>query len=575
MKRVLIFLFAFLALNMTVFAQDTNAQKVDNNGVIEVSDTSNRLKKEIKEAIAEVYGKDESENIYANVLFHAYKAIDERPKEFLDEDFARKSDWYKNEIIYMFYVDQFGVVSDEKKNTFKDTTQMLDYLSDLGVTALYMLPFADSPMKDAGFDVKDPKNIRRDLGGMVEFKDFVKEAKKRGFKIKADLVLNHFSDDHEWFKKLEAGDEKYLDYFIYRTSMPEYKRYQDEKLGTVAEYIEDDGTISKRRIIFPENTETNWREITVNNNKYYLYHTFYPFQLDINWMNPEVLYYVLDTISYWANLGIDIFRMDAIPYLSKDTGTNAENQPKTHAIIRLLSAYLQLTAPSSVIQVEACQAPKDILHYFGKDREVSIQIEDDIKTLKRTSEAQIAYHFPYMPAIWASLITGDKKYFIEANKKTPAIPKTATWGMFLRVHDELTLEMVSPEVREIVSSDIVKAKEKLAYEVTKFVRGESDANEALEATKSLFGSGTNLDNVPTYIMSKTAINVTPIVDILTESKLCASKSDSRRMIEGGGVTMNDNKVTDFRQTISLDDLKDGNYILLRKGKKNYMKVIFE
>ncbi|MBQ7287295.1 MAG: hypothetical protein IJW73_05995, partial [Candidatus Gastranaerophilales bacterium] len=202
MKRVLIFLFAFLALNMTVFAQDTNAQKVDNNGVIEVSDTSNRLKKEIKEAIAEVYDKDESENIYANVLFHAYKAIDERPKEFLDEDFARKSDWYKNEIIYMFYVDQFGVVSDEKKNTFKDTTQMLDYLSDLGVTALYMLPFADSPMKDAGFDVKDPKNIRRDLGGMVEFKDFVKEAKKRGFKIKADLVLNHFSDDHEWFKKL-------------------------------------------------------------------------------------------------------------------------------------------------------------------------------------------------------------------------------------------------------------------------------------------------------------------------------------------------------------------------------------
>ena len=131
------------------------------------------------------------------------------------------------------------------------------------------------------------------------------------------------------------------------------------------------------------------------------------------------------------------------------------------------------------------------------------------------------------------------------------------------------------EVREMVGADIVKAKQKLAYEVTKFVRGEKDADEALEATKSLFGSGTNLDNVPTYNMSKDAINNTPIVDILTESKLCASKSDSRRMIEGSGVTMNDNKVTDFRQTISLDDLKDGNYILLRKGKKNYMKVIFE
>lgn len=131
------------------------------------------------------------------------------------------------------------------------------------------------------------------------------------------------------------------------------------------------------------------------------------------------------------------------------------------------------------------------------------------------------------------------------------------------------------EVKQIVNSDIVKAKQRLAYEVTKFVRGEKDADEALEATKSLFGSGTNLDNVPTYNLSKKALDTTPIVDILTESKLCASKSDSRRMIEGGGVTMNDNKVTDIRQTVSDSDLKDGSYIILRKGKKNYMKVIFE
>ncbi|MBQ4645795.1 MAG: alpha-glucosidase C-terminal domain-containing protein [Candidatus Gastranaerophilales bacterium] len=453
MKRILLFIFALLLINLPALAQ-TQSQKA-NEGIIEVADTSNRIKKEIKDAINEIYDKDVAQDVYANVLFHAYKAIDERPKELLDEDFKRKSTWYKNEIIYMFYVDQFGVVSDEKKNTFKDTALMLDYLEDLGVTTLYMLPFADSPMKDAGFDVKDPKNIRHDLGGMTEFKGFVKEAKKRGFKIKADLVLNHFSDNHEWFQNLQKGDESYLDYFIYKTSMPEYKKYQDEKLGTVIEYDEGDGIISKRRIIFPENCETNWREVTINNKKYYLYHTFYPFQLDINWQNPEVLYYVLDTISHWANLGIDIFRMDAIPYLSKDIGTNAENQPKTHAIIKLLSNYIQLTAPSSVIQVEACQSPKDILEYFGKDREVQVQIEEDIKTLKRTSEAQIAYHFPYMPAIWASLITGDKKYFKEAYKKTPTIPKTATWGMFLRVHDELTLEMVSPEVREVVFENLV------------------------------------------------------------------------------------------------------------------------
>ena len=454
MKRVLLIL---LTLSL-FFSYSALAEEVKPNKEvqpIETSQTSDKIKKEIKDAIVTIYGKEQSEDIYANVLFHAYKAIGERPKALLDQDYERKSDWYKDEIIYMFYVDQFGVVSDKENNTFKDTALMLDYLKDLGVTTLYMLPFADSPMKDAGFDVKDPRNIRRDLGGMSEFKGFVKEAKARGFKIKSDLVLNHFSDTHEWFKKLSEGDESYLDYFVYREEMPEYKRYQDEKLGTVVEYKEKDGTISKRRIIFPENTETNYREITVNGKKYYLYHTFYPFQLDINWQNPKVLYYVLDVISYWANLGVDIFRMDAIPYLSKDIGTNAENQPKTHAIVTLLSNYIQLTAPSSVIQVEACQPPKDILHYFGKEREVSVQIEEDVKPLKRTSEAQIAYHFPYMPAIWASLVTQDKKYFIDAYKNTPAIPKTAAWGIFLRVHDELTLEMVSPEVREIVFDSLV------------------------------------------------------------------------------------------------------------------------
>jgi len=419
-----------------------------------VSDDA-EIKKEIKDAITKIYGKDRAQEIYDRVMLIAQKAIETRSEELRKQDRERKSDWYKNEIVYMFYVDQFGVISDEKNNTFKDTVKMLDYLEDLGVTTLYILPFADSPMKDAGFDVKNPKQVRPNLGGQQTFKEFVKAAKKRGFKIKADLVLNHFSDSHEWFKKLEAGDESYLDYFVYTTKMPEYKRYQDPKLGYVIEYKEDNGSISKRRIIFPENMETNYRKVSVNGKDYYLYHTFYPFQLDINWYNPNVLYYVLDIISYWTNTGIDIFRMDAIPYLSKEKGTSAENLPKTHEIITLLSNYIQLTAPSSVIQVEACQPPKDILHYFGKDRTVNVQIDGETKALNRTTEAQIAYHFPYMPAIWASLITGDKKYFIDAYKTTPQIPKSAAWGIFLRVHDELTLEMVSPEVREIVFENLV------------------------------------------------------------------------------------------------------------------------
>ncbi len=445
MKKLTLFLLTFILLIIPAYPQEKNAENIENS----------KIKKEIQKAIVEIYGEADSDIIFDNVIKLSQKAIIKRPKSLIEQDIKRTYDWYKNEIIYMFYVDQFGVVTDEKQNTFKDTALMLDYLEDLGVTTLYMLPFADSPMKDAGFDVKNPKNVRQDLGGIVEFEEFIKEAKARNFKIKADLVLNHFSDNHEWFKKLQAGDLSYLDYFVYRETMPEYKRYKDEKLGVVAEYQEDDGSISKRRIIFPENTETNYREVEINGKKYYLYHTFYPFQLDINWQNPDVLYYVLDTISHWANLGIDIFRMDAIPYLSKDKGTNAENQPKTHAIVSLLSNYIQLSAPSSVIQVEACQTPKDILHYFGKEREVEIKIEDENKILKRTSQAQIAYHFPYMPAIWASLITKDKKYFIDAYKNTPSIPKSATWGLFLRVHDELTLEMVSPEVREIIFNNLV------------------------------------------------------------------------------------------------------------------------
>lgn len=286
MKKFLIAILTFFVLLSPTFAQNVEFNDEDIK-ITETAEISTKLKKEIKEVIIDIYGKEFAEEVFTNVLTKAQNAIDKRAKELLVQDYERNPNWYKNEIIYMFYVDQFGVISDKDKNTFNDTVLMLDYLEDLGVTTLYMLPFADSPMKDAGFDVKDPQNIRKELGGLVEFNTFVKAAKKRGFKIKVDLVLNHFSDSHEWFQNLIKGDENYLEYFIYRESMPEYKRYQDEKLGTVIEYQEEGGVISKRRIIFPENCETNWRKVIVNNKDYYLYHTFYPFQLDINWQNPK------------------------------------------------------------------------------------------------------------------------------------------------------------------------------------------------------------------------------------------------------------------------------------------------
>ncbi len=414
-----------------------------------------KIENEIFASIVQVYGEKRAKEIYERVMQIAKESIDKRSETLKNEDLTRADDWYKDEIIYMFYVDQFGVVTPEKPNTFRDTSAMFDYLKDLGVTTLYLLPFADSPMSDAGFDVKNPQNIRADLGGKTQFKEFVVEAKKNGFKIKSDLVLNHVSDEHEWFQSFLKGDVSKKDYFVVKDKMPEYKKYVDEKIGTVVEYNDGHGKISKRRLIFPEITENHYRKVVLNGEDYYFYHTFYPFQLDINWENPEVLYYWLDTINYWTNIGIDIFRMDAIPYLSKEDGTNAENLPKTHAIVKLLSNYIQMTSPRTVIQAEACQYPKDILPYFGKERKFKTTINGQEKEIKRTDEFQIAYHFPYMPAIWAALITGDKQHFINAYKDTPQIPSTAAWGVFLRVHDELTLEMIDVQTREIIYNALV------------------------------------------------------------------------------------------------------------------------
>lgn len=453
MKKFLSYILISLLIssNVSVLAQETTAapQKQEEVAV------PKKIESEINNAIIQIYGEENAPAIYQKVMEIAKKSIDARPEELKKEDLTRADDWYKDEIIYMFYVDQFGVVTPEKPNTFKDTEEMFDYLTDLGVTTLYLLPFADSPMSDAGFDVKNPQNIRPDLGGTPQFKEFIKKAKENGFKIKADLVLNHFSDQHEWFQDILKGDLTKLDYFVVRDEMPEYTKYVDEKAGTIVEYKEPDGKVSKRRLIFPDITENHYREVNINGKNYYFYHTFYPFQLDINWENPEVLYYCLETINYWANLGIDIFRLDAIPYLSKESGTNAENLPKTHAIIRLISDYIQMTAPRTVIQAEACQYPNNILPYFGKERKFKTSINNEEKVIKRTDEFQIAYHFPYMPAIWASLVTGNKQYFINAYKETPKIPSTAAWGVFLRVHDELSLEMVDKETREIVYKALV------------------------------------------------------------------------------------------------------------------------
>lgn len=449
---IIVCLLATLGIQNSIYAQDVSqaTDETIQSNTIEDRIISPKIEKELKLSISKVYGEDKTVEIYNRIVEIAKQAKEKRPEVLKQDDLNRASDWYKDEVIYMFYVDQFGTVTPERTNQFKDTIKMLPYLKDLGVTTLYMLPFADSPMEDAGFDVKNPQNVRQDLGGKTQFEEFIKEAKAQGFNIKADLVLNHFSDQHEWFKQAMNGDVSKLDYFVTREDLPEYTKYVDSKLGTVVEYKEPNGQISKRRLIFPENTENHYRKVTINGKDYYIYHTFYPFQLDINWKNPEVLYYNLGTLNYWANLGVDIFRLDAIPYLSKDSGTNAENQPATHEIIKILSLYLQAVAPRTVLQAEACQLPKDVIPYFGTEKKSEVIVDGKTRDFKRTDEVQIAYNFPYMPALWASFITEDSNYFKEAVKQTPSIPDTASWATFLRVHDELTLEMVTPEMRQLI-----------------------------------------------------------------------------------------------------------------------------
>ena len=406
-----------------------------------------QLEIDIKPALGEVYGEDKVDEMFANILEIIERARSERTNSLKMDDITRDYSWYKDEIMYTFYADQFGVKSENTTNTFKDLIEMLPYLADLGVTTLYILPFMDSPMGDAGFDVRDPQKIREDLGGIAEFEQFMVEAKKYGFKIQADLVLNHFSDQHEWFQDALNGDVSKLDYFVFRKEPPKYERLQE---GTIIKYIEEDGIPpSERRKIFTDACEeTHYRKVNICGKDYYLYHTFYPFQLDINWENPEVLYYVLEKIiAFWSNKGIDIFRLDAIPFLIKEKGTNAENQPRTHCIIKILSSFNQAIGPRSIFHAEACEPPEEVLKYFSNERVFN---NYGGKNLARTDGVQVAYNFPYMPAIWANLITGSNEYFWNVHEETPPIPESTAWAQFLRVHDELTVEMADTSTRQII-----------------------------------------------------------------------------------------------------------------------------
>lgn len=424
---------------------------------VDTADAAADLKARIEAPLRLLYGEDQVGPLTQAIQSMVSQIQRTRPPELLREDFERPADWYKDEVVYMFYPERFGVNAAGKPNTFNKLLPMLDYLQALGVTTLYILPFLESPLIDAGFDVSDYRKVRKDLGGNAQFDRFMAEARKRGFKIKADLILNHVSDQHPWFQAALKGDPEKLDYFIQKDRIPRYEVRKTVRKGKVVSYQEEEGPRSNRRLIFPDIVKNHYRKEKVQGQNKYFYHTFYPHQPDLNWRNPKVLLESLDIMGSWANKGVDIFRLDALPFFVKTVGTDGENSPGTHAVVQILSACLQAMAPRSVIQAEACQWPRDILRYYGQDRQGQISVPGQgTKALKRTSEVQLAYHFPFMSSIWASLVTENAHPFWKAYKETPPIPESAAWATFLRVHDELTLEMVDPQTRQKVYNALAK-----------------------------------------------------------------------------------------------------------------------
>ncbi len=318
--------------------------------------------------------------------------------------------WYKDAIFYELRVRSFYDSNGDGVGDFPGLTAKLDYLHSLGVTTLWLLPFYPSPMRDDGYDIADYTNIHQACGTLRDFKVFVREAHKRDLKIVTELVLNHTSDRHEWFQRARRSPAGsiYRDYYVW-SDTPE--RYKDA------------------RIIFQDFEPSNWSWDPLA--KAYYFHRFYSHQPDLNYDNPAVLREMRRVIAFWLGLGVDGLRLDAVPYLFKREGTNCENLPETHAFLRELRAYIDARFPNRMLLAEANQWPEEAVAYLAEGK-----------------ECNMAFHFPLMPRMFMSVRMEDRFPLTDIWAQTPEIDPTCQWALFLRNHDELTLEMVTDEERD-------------------------------------------------------------------------------------------------------------------------------
>lgn len=323
--------------------------------------------------------------------------------------------WYKDAVIYQVHVKSYFDSNNDGIGDFPGLIAKLDYIADLGVNTIWLLPFYPSPRRDDGYDIAEYRGVHSDYGTMADARRFIAEAHKRGLRVITELVINHTSDQHPWFqraRKAKPGSNA-RDFYVWSDDEQKY-----------------DGT----RIIFLDTEKSNWTWDPVAGQ--YFWHRFYSHQPDLNFDNPQVMKAVLSVMRYWLDMGIDGLRLDAIPYLIERDGTNNENLPETHDVLKQIRAEIDANYPDRMLLAEANQWPEDTQLYFGDQK------GDD------GDECHMAFHFPLMPRMYMALAQEDRFPITDILRQTPEIPANCQWAIFLRNHDELTLEMVTDKERD-------------------------------------------------------------------------------------------------------------------------------
>jgi maltose alpha-D-glucosyltransferase / alpha-amylase len=325
--------------------------------------------------------------------------------------------WYKDAVIYELHVRAFYDSDGDGAGEFKGLTYKLDYLKDLGISAVWLLPFYPSPWRDDGYDISDYTGIHPAYGTLDDFKTFLEEAHRREIRVVTELVLNHTSDQHPWFQQARSSrDNPKRDWYVWSETPDRYK---------------------DARIIFTDTEQSNWAWDM--SSKSYYWHRFFSHQPDLNYDNPAVREEMWNVMKFWLEMGVDGLRLDAVPYLVERDGTSCENLPETHDVLKFLRHRLDENFPDKMFLAEANQWPKDVRAYFGN-----------------ADECHMAFHFPLMPRMFMAIKLEDRKPLVDVLQRTPAIPEKCQWGIFLRNHDELTLEMVTMDERDYMYDEFAK-----------------------------------------------------------------------------------------------------------------------